>query len=222
MPKHNYYFDMDNISFEFTTLNKKVCISSFKRDFPKSIIQGINEMANQGAIKELMCYSNAYKVAKYLISMGYTNIRLVDGTYRCLRMKKNQDTHRFIQYTNPEGKTRYYDPTIELIPKPQNRICCSIWSFDYTAVRVFEIGEIERFSYMAQSDAILLMGKYHIEIDYDIPNDNGLLLISTLDNNVFRFPQRDIYISPRIDDNGCFVSAITEYEKYLFNKVVAA
>ena len=212
---------MENSSFEFATLNKKVCISSFKRDFPKTIVQGIVEMANQGVIKELMCYGNAYKVAKYLVSKGYTNVKLVDGIYNNLRGPKNQDTHRFIQYTYPDGRTRYYDPTIELIPVPDNKIGCSICSFTYTAIRVFAISEIERFSSITYNEVLELYQKYGIDLVLNY-SENEQLFGSTLDNNVYRIYNRGRYIFPRIDDNGCFVSSIPEFEKYIAERKTAA
>ena len=143
---------MKNDMFYFDTMNKQIAISSIKRDFPRFVSQSIQDMAKNGDIKKQHCYTNAYVVAKYLIENGYRGGRIVDGIYRCLRDTNWTDTHRFVQYTLPNGVKRYYDPTVEFVPPSR---FLGLYSFEYKAVRVFNISEIERFNSTVSHDSFL-------------------------------------------------------------------
>ena len=202
--------------FEFECVNKIVPISSIYRDFPKSISKGIKEMAKNEEIKPLECYGNAYLVAQYLIENGYEQVRLVDGLYRDLRnVRWGEDTHRFIQYTNPNGRTRYYDPTMEIIPTTSQT-----WSWEYTALRVFEPSEIERFKELSNNEVAVY--RAHYDLPYD---ENCFGYGSTLDNNKYRTCDMSVFQMPFINDNGEYVGVFSQQEvwdSYLQMKASAA
>ena len=200
--------------FKFDTLDKVVVMSSMYRDFPKNIMKKVKQMAKEGIIQPLHCYGNAYIVANYLIENGYENIRVVDGLYRDLRdAHRFTSTHRFIQYTNPDGLTRYYDPTMEIIPTMSQT-----WRWEYRALRVIELHEIERFGVLANMDA----EKYRQMSD--IPQEQDFCGIgSTLNRNIYD-SERSLYLLPFINDMGEFVGRIEQYEAAMrcCNEVVGA
>lgn len=179
-------------NFQFEVLNKVVPISSIKKDFPKSICDGIKGMAERGEIVKQGCYENAYKVARFLIQQGYDNVRLVDGTYRCLRQTGFIDTHRFIQCTLPNGVNRYYDATIEFV---SIHPMLGLYSFEYKAIRIIDVSEVERYNTLVDKDKIIHYG----------------CMMSTLDYN--EYDKRDVFdyrrVAPYITDDGVFVSGST-------------
>lgn len=199
--------------FEFDTLNKDVVMSSMYRDFPKNITKGIKQMAKDETIKPLHCYENAYIVAHYLIENGYERVRVVDGLYRDLKdAHRFTSTHRFIQYINEEGLTRYYDPTMEIIPNMSQT-----WRWEYRALRVFGLHEIERFEVLATIDA-----EEYKRME-DIPQDEDICGIgSTLDRNKY---DEGLHLLPFISDGGEFIGRVAQHEaaiRYCNEVVVAA
>ena len=104
------------------------------------------------------------------------------------------DTPRFIQYTMPNGVKRYYDATIEFVPMDE----CGLYSYEYRAIRLFDINEIEKFNKMAEAE---------------IGTDG---MTSTLDFN--EYDKRDTVdwrrIAPFLTDDGDYVSSIAHACSY--------
>ena len=189
--------------FKFESVDKIIAISSIYRDFPKHISKGIKQMALDGVIKPLHCYGNAYLVANYLLENGYKQVKVVDGVYRDLKhVRWGEDTHRFIQYINPDGRTRYYDPTLEVIPSTSQT-----WCWEYRALRIIELSEIERFADMSYEDSSAFHSFFNLPFGED---EFGYG--STLDNNKYRTSdKKSIFLHPFINDRGEFIGLFDQY-----------
>lgn len=203
-------FSKESYTFSFDVLNKKVVMRSIKKDFSKDIVKDIQGMVDRGEIRPLYCYGNAYVVAKYLISKGYTNIKVVDGIYECNKIKNGVDTHRFIQYITPEGITRYYDPTVEFLPH-----MFGTWAWTYTAIRAFDLETIDKYDVIRNNDVSSFWknNRKRQPEGFDVPVGHG----TTLDNTKYR---GYINILPYIDDSGEYVSIYKVAEVYNFDKIV--
>lgn len=182
--------------FLFDTINKVVPISSIKRDFPKEIVSGLKDMVSTGEIRPLQCFTNAVNVAKYLISQGYTNIKLVDGTYRNLRyIRFGSDWHRFIQYERVDGTKRYYDATVEFL-----NYGGGTWSWEYKAIRIFALSEIIKYHEAYCEDKEWACSTFNIPKWEDY-------MISTLKNEDYcsGYCLIEHSLNPHIDNKGNYV-----------------
>lgn len=135
------------IRFEFKPLNEIVEISSMERDFSNKVICDIRRKVKNGEIRKWHCFTNAVVVAEILVKNGETGITIIDGFYSLAGGE--QDAHRFIKQTRPNGIVRYYDPSLEFLPK-----MTPASSFVHHARREFDLPVIQAFGQQVERDCL--------------------------------------------------------------------